>query len=146
MNEKYKVDQRILKCDYIRYSSAKTSTINTPNSQIYIIISTEDLVHSLLNSHLDFKFEVIKKTDNSRYANGNDIRLVNLAPIALFSKFKLTTSSRKHLGDISYAHLVSSRYKILTSSKDSHDLYIGFDRSRNRKKDELTQNKNVKGI
>ena len=35
-------------------------------------------------------------------------------------------------------------YKIITSSKDSKDLSIGFDRSRIRRKDELALNKNVK--
>ena len=35
-------------------------------------------------------------------------------------------------------------YKLITSSKNSDDLSIGFDRSRNRRKDELALNKNVK--
>ena len=144
LNEIYEVDRRILKCDYIRYSPAETSTINAPNSQIYINIPREDSVNSLLNSYLDLSFEVIKKADNSRYGNGNDIRLVNLGPIALFSIFKLTTSSGKHLEDISYAHLFSLMYKLITSSKDSNDLSIGFDHNRNRRRDELALNKNIK--
>ena len=37
----------------------------------------------------------------------NDITLVNLGAIALFSILKLTTSSGKHLEDISHAHIVS---------------------------------------
>ena len=90
-------------------------------------------------------FEIIKKTDNSRYANGNDIRLVNVSRIALFSNFKLTTISGKHLEDISHSHIVSFMYKLITSSKDSNDLSIGFDRSRNRSKDELALNKKIKG-
>ena len=36
-------------------------------------------------------------------------------------------------------------YKLLISSKDSNDLSISSDRSRNRRKDGLDQNKNVKG-
>ena len=98
-----------------------------------------------MSSFLDLNFEIIKRADNSRYRNGNDIRLVNLAPIALFSNFKLTTSSGKHLEVISHAHLVSLIYKIITSSKDSNDFSIGFDRSRNRRKYELAQTKNMKG-
>ena len=144
LNENYEVDRKILKRDYIRYSPAETSTINTPNSQIYINIPRDDSVISLLNSYLDLSFEVIKKDDNSRYANGNDIRLVNLGPVALFSNFKLTTSSGKHLEDISHAHLVSLMYKLITSSKDSNDLSVGFDHSRNRRRDELAPNKNIK--
>ena len=143
LNENYEVDKKVLKCDYICYSPAETSTKNTPNSQIYINIPREDSVISFLNSYL--RFEVIKKDDNSRYANGNDIRLVNLGPIALFSNFKLSTSSGKHLEDNSHAHLVSLMYKLITSSKDSNDLSIGFDHSRNRRRDELALNKNIKG-
>ena len=36
-------------------------------------------------------------------------------------------------------------YKLLTSSRDSDDLSTGFDRNRDRRKRELTNNKNVKG-
>ena len=89
-------------------------------------------------------FEVTKRADNSRYANCNEIRLVNLAPIGLFSNYNLTTSSRNHLEDISHAHTVSLRYKRLTSSKISDDLSVDFDRSRNRSRDELTNKRNVK--
>ena len=94
---------------------------------------------------MDLNFEVIKKADNSRYANGNDIRLINLGSFALFSNFKLTTSSGKRLEDISHAQIVSSMYKLITSIKDSDNLSIGFVRSRNRRKNELAQNKSVKG-
>ena len=51
---------------------------------MYMNIPSEDSVISLLNSYLDLNFEVIKKTNNSRYGNGNDIRLLNLGAIALF--------------------------------------------------------------
>ena len=67
-----------------------------------------------------------------------------MGPIALFSDFKLTTSSGKHLEDISHCHIVSLLYKLITSSKDSDDLSIGFDRNRNKRRDVLAQNKNLK--
>ena len=68
LNENYEVDRRILKCDYFRYTPAETSTVNTPNTQIYINRPREDSVISLLYSYLDLNFEIIKKTDDSRYA------------------------------------------------------------------------------
>ena len=83
------------------------STITTAISQIYINTPTQDSVISLLNGYLDFNFEKNQKAEFSRYANGNDIQLVNLGPIALFSNFKLTTSSGNHLEDISHAHIFS---------------------------------------
>ena len=99
----------------------------------------------MLNSYLDFYFEVIKKAYNSRYGNGNDVRFVNLWLFALFSNFILITSSGKHLEVISYAHLVSILYKLITSAKDTNALSIGFDHSRKRRRDEFTNNKNLEG-
>ena len=91
-----------------------------------------------------FKLWSCQKADNFRYADGNDIRLVNLGLIALFSSFILTTSSGKHLEDVSHAHIVSLMYKLITSSKDNDELSIGFERNPKRTRDELTANKSVK--
>ena len=145
LSEKYSINRDILKCDYIRYSPSEISTINTANSQIYINIPREDSVVSLLNSYLELNFDVLHAATNNRYVDGNDIRLVNLGPIALFSNYKLTTSSGKHLENIDHAHIVSLMYKLLTSSRGSDDLSIGFDRDRNRRQRELTNNKTQKG-
>ena len=89
--------------------------------------------------------DVLLAATNTRYAKNNDIRLVNLGPIPLFSNYKLTTPSGKHLEDISHAHIVSLMYELLTSSRSSDDLLIGFDRDGNRRQGELINNKNQKG-
>ena len=143
--EKYGVDRRILKCDCIRYSPSEISTIKVANSQIYINIPREDSVISLLISFLDLNFDVVHAATNNRYADGNDIRLVNLGPVALFSNYKLSTSSRKHLEDVSHAHIVSLMYILITTAKDMNDLSIGFNRDRTRRRNELSNNKNIKG-
>ena len=64
--ENYKVDRRILKCDYIRYSPSEISTINTANSQIYINIPREGSIISLLNSYLYLNFDVVHAATNNR--------------------------------------------------------------------------------
>ena len=99
----------------------------------------------MLNSYLELNFENVKRVDNSRYANGNDIQLVNLRSVALFSIVKLTTSSGKHLEDISRAHIVPLIYKLTYSAKDTNHLSFGFNRSRDTRRDELGSNKNIKG-
>ena len=76
-----------MECDYIGYSPAETSTRNTRDSQIYINITEDGSVISLLYSYLDLNFEVTKEADKSRYGNGNDIRLFNSRPVAFSSKF-----------------------------------------------------------
>ena len=145
LSEKYSVNRDILKCDYIRYSPSEISTINTANSQVYINIPREDSVISLLNSYLELNYDVLRADNSNRYLDGNDIRLVNLGPIALFSNYKLTTSSGKHLENIDHAHIVSLMYRLLSSSKGSDDLSIGFDRDRGRRQRALTNNKTQKG-
>ena len=107
LSEKHSINRDILKSDFIQYSPSEISTINTPNSQVYINIHREDSVIPLLNSYLELNFDVLQAATNNRYADGNDIRLVNLRPIALFSNNKLTTSSGKHLENIDHAHIVS---------------------------------------
>ena len=77
--------------------------------------------------------------------DNNGIRLVNLGPGALFSNYKLATSSGKHLEDVSHAHIVSLMYKLKTTAKRCDDLSIGFDRGRTSRRNELTNNKNIKG-
>ena len=44
----------------------------------------------------------------------------------------------KTLRDINHAHVVSSKYKLIISAKDTDDLFFGFDRDRNRRQQELT--------
>ena len=107
LSERYQIDRRILKCDYIRYSPSKISTKNTATSQIYINIPREDSFISLLKSYLDLNFDVLNAATNNRYVDADDIWLINLAAIALFSKSKLTTSSGKHVENIDHAHIVS---------------------------------------
>ena len=99
----------------------------------------------MLNSCLELYFDVLHAATNSRYVDGNDIKLLNLGPIASFSNYMLTTSSGKELENIDHAYIVSLVYKLLASSRDSNDLSIGFDRGRRRRQRELTNDKNMKG-
>ena len=75
-----------------------------------------------------------------------DLLIYNLGPIALFSNYKLTTSSGKHLEDNNHAHIVSLLYNLSSKTKGSDDLSIGFVRDRNRRRRELADNKIKKGI
>ena len=145
LSEKYQIDRRNLKCDYIRYSPSEISTINTANSEIYINIPREDSFIFLLKRYFDLNFDVLHAATTNRHVDNNDIWLINPAAIALFSNFKLISSSRKHLEKIDHAHIVSLMYKLLTSSRDSDDSSFCSDRNRDRRKRELTNNKNVKG-
>ena len=66
-----------MKLDYLRYPLSEISTLNTANSQIYIVIPREISVFSLLNSYLDLDFDVLHAVTGNRYSDGNDIKIVN---------------------------------------------------------------------
>ena len=131
----------MLKCDLLRYLPSEISTINTPNSQFYIIIPRGDSVNSLKGSLLRLNFNVLHAATNNRYVNNNDIRLIKLGPIALFSNCKLGTSSGKLIEEVSHSPIVCLIYNLITSSKGSDDLSIGFDGDGGRRQRELTNNK-----
>ena len=89
-------------------------------------------------------FDVFHAATNNRYVDADGICLINLAVVAFSNKFNLTSSSGKHLETIDHAHIVSLMYQLLTSSRDSDDLSNCFDRNHDKRKRELTINKNVK--
>ena len=70
--------------------------------------------------------------------------MVNQFPSALFSIFKLTRSSEKHFEDNSHAHLVSLMSKLKTNARYTDVLSVSFDRDRNSRQQELTNDNNKK--
>ena len=127
------ITRNILKCDYIRYSPSEIGSINTANAHIFIIIASGYSVYSLLGSRLRANFGILHAATNNRYIDGHDIRLVKEGPIALFSKYKLQSSSGEQIEEINHAHIVCLMYKLITSSRITDDMSIGFDRDRGRR-------------
>ena len=65
--------------------------------------------------------------------------LVNFGHVALFSTYELTLGGGKHVDETNHAHVVSLRYNLITSSKESDPLSIGFHRSCDRRQKGLTK-------
>ena len=62
---------------------------------------------SLRDSYLQLDFSVTHRAGaHARYADGDEIRLVNLGPIALFNKYRLTSSSGTEIEEIDKAHAI----------------------------------------
>ena len=101
-------------------------------------------VISLLPSYIDLNFRVVHAATRTRYADGNEMKSIYLGTTTLFSYNRLTTSSGKHIEAFSQAYFVSLMYKLIKSVREPHDLSIGFDRDRQRRQRELTNNKNKK--
>ena len=98
-----------------------------------------------MKSFFDLNIDVLHAGTGNRYVDEDDIWLVNLVAIVLFSNFKLKVSSGKHLENIYHAPIVSLKYKLISSATGCDDLSIGFDRDHKRRQQDLTNNKNHKG-
>ena len=85
-----KISRELYKSDFYRYIPSSLTTVNNNNSNITINIPREDSYISLQNSYILINFEVTR-VDDTKYVDGNEISLVNLGPVALFSEGKLTT-------------------------------------------------------
>ena len=138
------MDKPIHKIDFIKYSPTSLAAINNNNSNISIIFPREDAYICLQNSYISLEFEVLKN-DDTRYADGDQISLVNFGPVALFSEAKLTTSSGKHLEKVDNLHPICLMHKLLTSTQQTSQLMYGFEESQATRRQELTNNKTEKG-
>ena len=96
----------------------------------------------MLGSRVRANFDVFHAATNNRFIDGNDIRSVNEGSIALFTRYKLQSSSGKHIEEINHAHIVCLMYKLITSARNTDDLSIGFDRDHDRIKTEISYNQN----
>ena len=148
LKNKYAMDKPIHKIDFIKYSPSSLATINNNNSNISILFPREDAYICLQNSYIyiyiSLEFEVLKN-DDTRYADGDQISLVNFGPVALFIEAKLTTSSGKHLEKVENLHPISLMIKLLTSTQQTSQLMFGFEESSTIRRQELTNNKTEKG-
>ena len=135
LKSKYTFENPILKIDFIKYSPSSLATVNNANSNISISLEFEE--------NISLEFEVLKN-DNTRYANSDEINLVNFGPAALFSEAKLT-SSGKHLEKVDNLHPISLMIKLLTSTYQTSQLLYGFEESTTIRRQELTNNKTEKG-
>ena len=93
------------------------------------------------DSYQELDFNVTHRAGaHARYADGDHIGLVNLGPIALFNKYRLTSSSGKEIEEIDNAQVVCLMHKLISSNRDSEDSSIGFHRSNAVREKELTNN------
>ena len=144
LSHKYVCDRPILKCDYFIYTPPSLNLVNGEKNQIFIDIPRKGIAISLKDSYIELDFNVTHRTGaHDRYAVGDHKRLVNLGPIAVFHI--LTSSIGKEMEAIDNAHVICLMYKLISSSRDSDNLSIGFHRSNEAREKELTNNKTTKG-
>ena len=146
LSQKHAVARPILKCAYIRYTPPSLHLVNGENIQFFFDLPREDGAIWLKGSYLELDFNVTHRAGaHARYAFGDHIRLVNLGPVALFNKYRLTSLSGKEIEEFDNVHVFCLMHKLILSSRDSDDLSIGFHRSKAVRERELIINKQSKG-
>ena len=144
LKNKYILEKTIHEIDFIKYGPSSLATVNNANSNISVSLLREDAYICLQNSYILVEYKVLKN-NNTRYADGGEITLVNFGPVALFSEAKLVTSSGKHLEKVDNLHPFCIMYKLLTSKQQTSQLIYGLEDSVTIRRQELTNHKTEKG-
>ena len=85
LKSKYTLEKPIQKIDFIKYSPSSLPTINNNNSNISVSLSREDAYICLQHSFISVEFEGLKN-DDTRFNDGDEIRLVNFGPLLYLVK------------------------------------------------------------
>ena len=98
------------------------------------------------DSYLELYFNVTHRAGaHASYVENDNIRLLNVGLVALFKKYRLTSSSGKEVEESDNAHVICLLHELISSSNDSYDLSIGSHRSKGVREGKLTKNKTTKG-
>ena len=110
----------IHKSKIMKYKPNNLATMNTINTNINIILNTEENHLNLHDSYLEIEF-VVSNDAGGVFANDANIRLVNYGMMALFSSIKLETSGGRTIEYIDLCHPNLLMYKLLTSFGDEYE-------------------------
>ena len=78
---KHALDKPVHNFDFIKYIPNSLATIKNKSSNISISLPREDAYICLRNSYISIDFELVKNND-TRYADNDQVALVNFAPVA----------------------------------------------------------------
>ena len=107
----------------------------------FIDLARKDSFISLKDGYIEFHFALTHNAaPHDDCVTADDLRLVSSASFSLFSENQLNSSIGRHLEPIEYAHAVCLIYKIIPSSRDTNNLWIRFDGSKERCEEEMTNN------
>ena len=75
-------------------------------------------------SYIELDFNVTHRAGaNGRYADGDYVGSVDLGSIALFVKYRLTSSSGKEIEEIDNANVICLMYKLISNSRERLTVY-----------------------
>ena len=103
LDRTYAYNNDIHKSKIVKYKPNDLATMNTINTNINIILNSEENNLKIHDSYLEIEFVVSDKAGGV-FANDANIRLVNYNMMALFSSVKLETSGGRTIEYIGHCH------------------------------------------
>ena len=134
MDTTYGYNDNIHKSKIIKNKPNNLATMNTVNTNINIILNSEENHLSLRDSYLEIEF-VVSNDAGGVFANDANIRLVNYGMMALFSSIRLETSGGRTIEYIDHCHPNLLMYKLLISTDDEYES--GFVRNQGNRDSQL---------
>ncbi len=115
IEEPYEYKCDILKSKIIKYAPQNLATLNTAQTNIRIIVPSEEIYLFLNDSFLQIELEFLKN-DNTRLESADNISLNCLGTLALFSELTLNTQSNKTLEKVEECFQNFVMYNLLKHS------------------------------
>ena len=119
------IDNSIIKRDFTKIYHQQGALLNDPDQNVEFIFGENNNYHQVGNSYLQYDITV-RKGDNTDFANGDVIRLVNNAFAYCFKNATISTTSGSEIEINKYPGIISTIMRVLTS-KDG-DIISYFDK------------------
>ena len=111
------IDNSIIKRDYTKVYHQQGANLNDSNQNVEFIFGENNNYHQTGNAYLEFDItirKVVTAPADSKFANADQIRLINNAFAYCFTQATLSTTGGMDLEDIKYVGQVSTIMRLLT--------------------------------
>ena len=110
------IERTKIKSDYVAYRPTSLVAVNG-TSPFSIIIPREDVFADPRDSYLEIETQIVKRADDTLYADNDAIQPNNLYGISLFREMILKSFGTKVLETVDHVYLSSLMYKLLSIMK-----------------------------
>ena len=111
------IDRTKIKSDYVAYRPTSLVAVNG-TSPFSIIIPREDVFADPRDSYLEIETQIVKRADDSLYADNDAIQPNNLYGISLFREMILKSFGTKVLETVDHVYISSLMYKLLSDNEE----------------------------
>ena len=111
------IERTKIKSDYVAYRPTSLVAVNG-TSPFSIIIPREDVFADPRDSYLEIETQIVKRADDTLYADNDAIQPNNLYGISLFREMILKSFGTKVLETVDHVYISSLMYKLLSDNEE----------------------------